>query len=50
MNVSNDELKLACGARLSRYKIPKEFRMVVICRETGWARSTADELRESTKV
>jgi long-chain acyl-CoA synthetase len=28
MNVSNDELQATCGARLSRYKIPKEFREV----------------------
>ncbi|WP_068026305.1 class I adenylate-forming enzyme family protein [Rhodoplanes sp. Z2-YC6860] len=28
MNVSGDELKQACGSKLSRYKIPKEFRMV----------------------
>jgi len=28
MNVTNDELKAACQARLSRYKVPKEFRPV----------------------
>jgi long-chain acyl-CoA synthetase len=28
MNVSDDELKSACGAKLSRYKIPKQFRIV----------------------
>ena len=28
MNVSDDELKAACRERLSRYKVPKEFRLV----------------------
>ncbi len=28
MNVTDDELKAACGAKLSRYKIPKDFRVV----------------------
>ena len=28
MNVTDDELKAACQARLSRYKVPKEFRVV----------------------
>ena len=27
-NVSDDELKAACRERLSRYKVPKEFRLV----------------------
>jgi acyl-CoA synthetase (AMP-forming)/AMP-acid ligase II len=28
MNVSDDELKVACREQLSRYKVPKEFRLV----------------------
>ena len=28
MNVSDDDLKVACRERLSRYKVPKEFRLV----------------------
>ena len=28
MNVSDDDLKAACRERLSRYKVPKEFRLV----------------------
>jgi acyl-coenzyme A synthetase/AMP-(fatty) acid ligase len=28
MNVGDDELRAACRERLSRYKVPKEFRLV----------------------
>ena len=46
MNVSNDELKAACGERLSRYKIPKEFRMVGDLPRNRMGKIDRRELRE----
>ena len=46
MNVSDDELKAACGARLSRYKIPKEFRFVTDLPRNRMGKIDRRELRE----
>ena len=51
MNVSSDELKQACGARLSRYKIPKEFRAVIELPRNRMGKIDRRQLREyATKV
>ena len=46
MNVSSDELKQACGARLSRYKIPKEFRTVTDLPRNRMGKIDRRQLRE----
>ena len=46
MNVSSDELKQACGARLSRYKIPKEFRTVIELPRNRMGKIDRRQLRE----
>jgi len=46
MNIGNDELKTACGERLSRYKIPKEFRVVGDLPRNRMGKIDRRELRE----
>jgi acyl-CoA synthetase (AMP-forming)/AMP-acid ligase II len=46
MNATNDELKAACQARLSRYKVPKEFRMVGDLPRNRMGKVDRRELRE----
>jgi acyl-CoA synthetase (AMP-forming)/AMP-acid ligase II len=46
MNVTNDELTAACQVRLSRYKVPKEFRMVGDLPRNRMGKVDRHELRE----
>ena len=48
MNVGSDELKQACGVKLSRYKIPKEFRMVDDLPRNRMGKIDRRELRATT--
>ena len=46
MNVTDDELKAACQARLSRYKVPKEFRAIRDLPRNRMGKVDRRELRE----
>jgi acyl-CoA synthetase (AMP-forming)/AMP-acid ligase II len=46
MNVTDDELKAACQARLSRYKVPKEFRAIRDLPRNRTGKVDRRELRE----
>jgi len=46
MNVTDDDLKAACQARLSRYKVPKEFRVVADLPRNRIGKVDRRELRE----
>jgi long-chain acyl-CoA synthetase len=46
MNVTDDELKAACQTRLSRYKVPKEFRAVRDLPRNRMGKVDRRELRE----
>ena len=46
MNVTDDDLRAACRAQLSRYKVPKEFRQVGDLPRNRMGKVDRRELRE----